>query len=130
MQSITTRPASQTDDISIVNLALDERGILWGLINGGIFAFDPGPRKLIRAERYIPRAGSSRWGHGEGMDLFEGDGRLYGTANGKSFRLNRKTWKFDVIHEDARLFAQDRSGDVYFADGSGLFRLRLSSEGD
>jgi len=108
------------------SLAFDDDGILWGLINGWIFSFDPVRREVLRSERFTGSGEGARWGQGQRMEYFAPEGKLYGTTLGKAFRFDPRTWEFDVLHEGARLFAQDESGDVYFATSSEVFRIRLT----
>lgn len=106
-------------------LEFDERGRLWGLINGWIFQFDPEAREVVKSRQFLPTVSRDGWGQARGMSLYSGDSRFYGNMNGRLFRFDPESWEIEFLAENARLFAQDRAGNVYFARETDLFQWKF-----
>ncbi|MBA2894652.1 PQQ-binding-like beta-propeller repeat protein [Nonomuraea soli] len=106
---------------AIPALTFDDRGRLWGIAGGEVFGVDPGSRKVV--SRVTLSASKSASGQ---LAFNRQDRKLYGAHAGQSlFSLDPRTRRHAVLKEGpVHHLAVHRSGDVYFAEGSRLFRLQ------
>ncbi|WP_188189773.1 PQQ-binding-like beta-propeller repeat protein [Nonomuraea sp. SYSU D8015] len=101
-------------------LAFDDRGRLWGIAGGEVFAVSTAARKVI--ER-VTLSGST---NASGQLAFNRrDRTLYGAHAGQYvFSLDPRTGRHAVLRQGpVHQLAVHGSGDVYFAEGSRLLRL-------
>lgn len=101
-------------------LAFDDRGRLWGIAGGEVFAVSTAARKVVQ------RVTLSTSGSSTGQLAFNRrDRTLYGAHAGRElFSLDPRTGRHTVLREGpVNHLAVHGSGDVYFAEGSRLFRL-------
>ncbi|MBA4493297.1 WD40 repeat domain-containing protein [Paenactinomyces guangxiensis] len=108
---------------AISALTFDADGNLWGLTAGKLFKFDTQSRQVVLTKELFPvnwNDFSHYWR--EGFLTYDEDGHLYGTARGKLFKVDPQTLEWEVLVENAYLFAEDRNGDFYFSRGSELFK--------
>ncbi|MFI7133762.1 hypothetical protein ACIBQ1_49360 [Nonomuraea sp. NPDC050153] len=101
-------------------LTFDDRGRLWGIAGGEVFAVSPAARKVIRRVTLSDSASAS------GQLAFDRRGHvLYGAHAGKEvFSLDPRTGRHTVLRQGpVHQLAVHGSGDVYFAEGPRLFRL-------
>ncbi|MDR8411085.1 PQQ-binding-like beta-propeller repeat protein [Nonomuraea sp. 3-1Str] len=105
-------------------LAFDDRGRLWGIAGGEVFAVNVATRKVVSRVTLSDSASSS------GALVFNArDRRLYGAhAGAQVFALDPRTGKRSVLKEGpVHHLAVHRSGAVYFAEGPKLFRYQPQS---
>lgn len=110
---------------AITSLTFSPEGMLWGMAEGYVFAFDITDETCVHlahlfpeiryGDQYIWRDASLRFGK---------DGALYGTVQGKYlFRYDTARFELDVLVEDgARFLAEDEDGRLYFSDGKTRMR--------
>ncbi|ACZ85356.1 PQQ-binding-like beta-propeller repeat protein [Streptosporangium roseum] len=100
-------------------LAFDDRGRLWGIAGGEVFAVNVHARKVVSRVTLSPSASAS------GQLVFsKRDRTLYGAHAGSSlFSLDPRSRRHAVLREGpVHHLAVHRSGDVYFAEGPQLYR--------
>ncbi|TMR16491.1 hypothetical protein ETD86_25110 [Nonomuraea turkmeniaca] len=105
---------------AIPALTFDDRGRLWGIAGGEVFAVSTAARKVVERVTLSDSKSSS------GQLAFNPRDRvLYGAHAGRDvFSLDPRTELHAVLREGpVHQLAVHRSGDVYFAEGSRLFRL-------
>ncbi|MFC4120423.1 PQQ-binding-like beta-propeller repeat protein [Nonomuraea zeae] len=105
---------------AIPELTFDALGRLWGIAGGEVFAVSTATKKVIKR---VTLSGSTS---ASGRLAFNPrDLMLYGAHAGQYvFKLNPLTGRHTVVREGpVHQLAVHRSGDVYFAEGSRLFRL-------
>ncbi|MGW4470407.1 hypothetical protein ACWENQ_12105 [Nonomuraea sp. NPDC004354] len=110
---------------AIPALTFDDRGRLWGIAGGTVFGVDTAERKVVKT---VTLSGSRSAG---GQLAFNpADRLLYGAhAGAEVFWLDPRTRAHDVLKEGAvHQLAVHRSGEVYFAEGSRLFRLKAQRD--
>ncbi|GAB2693682.1 hypothetical protein ACFQWB_02605 [Paenibacillus thermoaerophilus] len=96
-------------------------GLIWAALNGGVFAFDPDTRQVVKAKELYPETGAygrwrpvhQRWG---------ADGLLYSDLGGKLTVIDPQSLDHRKIADNVQLFALDRRNRVYAASGSRLWR--------
>ncbi|MEU0569516.1 hypothetical protein ABZ297_29645 [Nonomuraea sp. NPDC005983] len=106
---------------AIPALTFDAIGRLWGIAGGEVFAVNTAARRVTQRVRLSESASAS------GQLAFNNkDFQLYGAHAGKEvFTLNPLTGRHAVLKEGpVHQLAVHRSGDVYFAEGSTLFRYQ------
>ena len=96
-------------------------GHIWGIADGNLFILDVAQRKVLSVQRLYdyPPFGSHIW-----RSAFLGihpSGDIYGTDNGKLFKLNPSTKQVEIITENAGLMVMDPSGKIYFKRGTELW---------
>ncbi|TDC02734.1 hypothetical protein E1267_28680 [Nonomuraea longispora] len=101
-------------------LTFDDRGRLWGIAGGEVFAVNPAARKVV--ERVTLSDSESASGQ---LAFNRRDRTLYGAHAGQYvFSLDPRTGRHAVLKEGpVHQLAVHGSGDVYFAEGPRLFRL-------
>lgn len=106
-------------------LAIAPSGLLWGMAdNGVLFEFDVRTRTVVRSMQTGIK-NDNVWGRLSELYFRKADGYLYGNAGGKLFRVNPKTFAFEVlVTSGARQSGVDRDGALYFANETNIFRYR------
>ncbi|TDD46452.1 hypothetical protein E1286_20965 [Nonomuraea terrae] len=106
---------------AIPALTFDDRGRLWGIAGGTVFAVNVQARKV--ATSVTLSAGASTSGE---LAYNPADRLLYGAHAGQElFTLDPRTEKRTVVRQGpVSQLAVHGSGDVYFAEGANLFRYR------
>lgn len=102
---------------AITSLAFGPDGLLWGLTNGKLFAFDTDTLQVVRTKELYPYT----WSDivlAAGTLNFHSDGLLYGEAAGRLFRLDPQTWEHETLAEGANYFAQDEFGRIFYSSAS------------
>lgn len=112
-------------------LTIGPDGNIWGLAEGTLFIFDPETNMVIYKEDKFSdvqvsfesasldiEATSTRGG--AHLDLGK-DGYIYGTADGKFFKIHPYTKNVTVLREQESFrLAQDRMGNFYFKNGPAI----------
>ncbi|SEM94093.1 Ig-like domain-containing protein [Lihuaxuella thermophila] len=112
-------------------LTVGPDGNIWGLAEGTLFIFDPETNTVIYKEDKFPQiqvsfesaaadveAASTRGG--AHLELGK-DGYLYGTADGKFFKINPYTKHVTVLREQESFrLARDWMGNFYFKNGPAI----------
>ncbi|MEU6798094.1 hypothetical protein ABZ907_40890 [Nonomuraea wenchangensis] len=104
---------------AISGLTFDDRGRLWGIAGGAVFAVNTAAREVVATVTLSASTSAS------GKLAFDQrDRMLYGAHAGRSlFRLDPRSRRHTVLREGpVHQLAVHRSGDVYFAEGSRLLR--------
>jgi hypothetical protein len=106
-------------------LTFDGQGRLWGMAdNGVLFEFDVKTRQVVRSMQ-TGIASSNVWGRLSELYYRDTDGYVYGSAGAKLFRVDPRTFKFEVlVTSGVRQSGVDSSGNLYFADDTNIFRYR------
>lgn len=98
-------------------------GLLWGAAWGTVFALDPDTLDVVRSREIVP----SDWDFGHlwrPIQLRWGaDGLLYTTLGGRLTVVEPETLESRTLAETA-LLTLAANGDLYYADGSDLVRIR------
>ncbi|MFC7586211.1 hypothetical protein ACFQYP_22540 [Nonomuraea antimicrobica] len=104
---------------AIPGLTFDDRGRLWGIAGGAVFAVDVGARKVVTTVTLS--ASTSASGR---LEFNRRDRKLYGAHAGSSlFQFDPRSRRHTVLREGpVHQLAVHRSGDVYFAEGATLLR--------
>lgn len=110
---------------AITALAFGTDGLLWGMAEGYIFAFDRANETYVHLAHLFPEllyGEQSIWR--DAALRFGKDGALYGTVQGLHlFRYDTATFTLQRLVEDgARFLAEDREGRLYFSDGKTRLR--------
>ncbi|WP_010268103.1 ligand-binding sensor domain-containing protein [Paenibacillus senegalensis] len=118
-------PLPVPDIQALTALAAGPDGLLWGMGEGYLFAFDRQEERFVHTAHLFPdhRYGSqSVWR--DASLLFGRDGSLYGTVQGTMlFRYSPVRSELELLAEDgARFLAEDREGTLYFSDGKTRLR--------
>lgn len=105
----------------IHSLVAASNGVIWGLSDGNLFAYDP-KTKSTKTINITPTT-SGRFKNG---NLVIGkDGMIYGTVENKLFLVNPTTMKKTIYPGvTASDINMDDSGVVYFTEGANLWRFR------
>jgi streptogramin lyase len=85
-------------------------GNIWGLAGGVVFVFDPQKREVIHSKDEFPGTGGRYY---EGSFLTGKDGKIYGTADRKLFRIDPETKVLTVLATGTQKVAQDKQGRLY-----------------
>jgi hypothetical protein len=112
---------------TIAGLVADSNGLLWGIADNHLFAFNMASRKVVRTAKLFDDTDGSRYGNDHMMLLAHG--LLYGATCNRVFSYDRDRRKLTVIYDGvangggARCLVQDRYGAFYFnANSSHLYR--------
>lgn len=109
---------------SVSGLVVDETGLIWGIADSVLFAFDPDRRQVVRRTRLFDDRDDSRFGEDHVLVL-EG-GRLYGITANRLFSYDRLTGVTTVLYDgpahggadpaagSAHDLAADHDGNLYF----------------
>jgi outer membrane protein assembly factor BamB len=112
----------------IGDLTFGPDGLLWGAIDGTIFAMDPDTFKIVKSRIIYPTVFATsrfrpfylRWGR---------DGRLYTTLGRKLTVVCPETLHAEQLAEETvNVMALGDDGSIYYAVGTGLFRLPTEAE--
>uniref|UniRef100_UPI001C5F1529 PQQ-like beta-propeller repeat protein n=1 Tax=Nonomuraea rhizosphaerae TaxID=2665663 RepID=UPI001C5F1529 len=106
---------------AVPGLAFDDRGRLWGIAGGEVFAVNVAARKVVK--RVTLSSSTSASGQ---LVLNKKDGLLYGAHAGTElFTLDPRSAKRTVLRQGpVHHLAAHRSGAVYFAEGPKLFKYQ------
>jgi outer membrane protein assembly factor BamB len=100
-------------------------GLVWGMADRTIFAFDSAERKIVHTE-LLPLADDPTGRHGgwrDAVTALHPSGHIYGTASSRLFRLDPASRKVEILSDRrAILMAIDNDGRVYFSDGPDLWQ--------
>jgi hypothetical protein len=106
----------------VMNLMTGPDKNIWGAADGTIFSYNPNNQQF-KTVKFLP-AISGRYGNAD--MLFGKDGFLYGTLEGRFFKMDPKTMAYTIIFEGgAEEIAQDANGNVYFKKLSTLYMYPL-----
>lgn len=96
-------------------------GHIWGIADGNLFILDVAQRKVLSVQKLYdyPPFGSHIWR--SAFLAIHPSGDIYGTDNGKLFKLNPSTKQVEIITENAGLMVMDSSGKIYFKRGTELW---------
>lgn len=113
---------------TIGDLSFGPAGLLWGLVDGTIFAMDPETYKVVKSkEIYETTFNSSKfrpfylqWGP---------DGNLYTTMNRKLTVVNPETLESEqLVGESVQLMDLGDDGSIYYAIGATLYKMPAKVE--
>ena len=103
-------------------IAMGENEV-WGIADGTLFIFDLNKRAITKTRKLFG-LGDRKAGWRNAFMVMHPSGKLYGTAEGKLFRLDPKTLDAEVLREvDLGNLALDAAGHVYFRKGANLWRF-------
>ncbi|MDF2607371.1 MAG: hypothetical protein K0S34_1567 [Bacillales bacterium] len=96
---------------------------LWGIADGYVFNYNPST-KSSKVVQILP-ATSGRFRNGT---IVRGEnGYIYGTVEGKFFRVNPLTYKSEILRtSNAYNIAKDKNGLIYFYDKANLWSYEPS----
>lgn len=114
-------PLPLTNPRMIHALAAAQNGVVWGLSDGNLFAYDPKTKKTKTIN--ITPTTSGRFKNG--TLVIGKDGMIYGTVEQKLFMVNPNTMK-KTIYPDHKVLdlTIDNDGNLYFSDSSNLWLFR------
>jgi hypothetical protein len=98
---------------------------VWGIAAGELFVFDVDARKTVSTTRLFPKGKPSRVGWRDAHMAVHPDGKVYGTSQGRLFRIDPKSMEMTVLRhaEGLGMLALDRDGRVYFRERTNLWRF-------
>jgi hypothetical protein len=115
----------------IGDLSFGPDGLLWGIACGTIFAMDPAKdfqvvkSKMVFASDYINNSNWRpyylRWGT---------DGLLYTTVGRNIVVFNPETLACDVLQTDVGLMTIGKDGNIYYSQGSKLYKMNVLGAAD
>ena len=99
--------------------------MVWGAVNGRIFALDPDSLEVVAHRDIYPevkrysqwRPAYLRWGN---------DGLLYTNVGGRLTVINPATLDHLSLNERSAFVALDRDGNIFYANGPRLKRIRVN----
>lgn len=99
------------------------------MAEGTLFIFDPVKREVIYAEEKFPEVSYDVHVWRDAQFEIGIDKDIYGTIDGKLFRIDSWSKKVTVLREsDALGLAQDRLGNLYFWSGADLWKYEMYTE--
>lgn len=122
----TTAPVPGAVNVS--GLVAGEHGLIWGLGDSVLFAFDPKTRRVVREVRLFDAPDDSRFGNDRILVIDHG--RLYGVTGNRFFTYDRATGALTVLYDGpansggnpaaakVRNLTVDHHGDLYFVVAS------------
>lgn len=127
-----TRTVEQTIDPAgeeregITGLLVDGEGIVWGVAEQSLFAYDPATGESeIKAEVASEYAeDTTYWAYGY-LHESPADGNIYGTAGGRLFKYDTAAEEATQLISGANWSTVDDAGDVYFSSEAMLFRYNV-----
>ncbi|WP_406385715.1 hypothetical protein [Streptomyces sp. NBC_01618] len=104
----------------IIHSLLVDGDRLWGMTSTGfVFEFDLRTRKVVRAvDTGLPDTNS--WGRLGKLHRHD-DGRIYGNAGGKLFRMDPATLAVTVLAAHAKVSALAPTGEIFFGDSTNVY---------
>ena len=108
----------------ITGLVVSPDKNVWGIAAGELFVFDVAARKVVSTNRLFPKGKPTRVGWRDAHMTIHPDGHVYGTSQGRLFRIDPKTMEMTVLRHKGGLgmLALDRDGRVYFRERTNLWR--------
>lgn len=96
-------------------------GNIWGIADGHLFILDVAQKKVLSVQKLYdyPPFGSHIWR--SAFLAIHPSGDIYGTDNGKLFKLYPSTKKVEFLAENAGLMVMDPTGKIYFKRGTELW---------
>jgi len=114
---------------AVTAVVFDDDGMLWELVNGWIFSFDPATREVTRLERFAGAGEGARWGRGR---EWASSPRMVTSMGMPPVRFSALTAGAGALTcstmGDACL--RRMRGDLYFVTSSELFRVRVPRGGE
>jgi WD40 repeat protein len=115
---------SPADARVVSGLHLGPDGLIWGVAEQYLFAFDPVSRTFAYKEKQFKSYGTSTvWA--DASIVTASDGNLYGTAGNVLFAVDPATRQFFRLATGARYLAQDAAGHLYYSNDTDLWRYTL-----
>jgi hypothetical protein len=106
----------------IGGLATGMDGLIWGAVNGILFAVDPATREVVKHRNIYPDV--TRYGRWRPVYLRWGkDGLLYTNLAGRLTVVHPESLESLRLGEDTGLVALGSDGDIYYAQGSRLKKI-------
>ncbi|MFS0722476.1 WD40 repeat domain-containing protein [Paenibacillus sp. 1P07SE] len=112
---------------AISALVCDDRGVLWGLAGGLLFAVNSQDGQLLHTVEIEARDWSKAahfWRGGE--ELICRAGGLYGVSGGVLFHYNMEEAQLTLLDRGVKLLAAGGEGGLYTAKGTELYRYEAS----
>lgn len=99
-------------------------GNIWGMADGHLFILDVAQQKVLSVQKLYdyPAFGSHIWR--SAFLAIHPTGTIYGTDNGKLFKLDPFTKKVEFLAENAGLMVMDPTGIIYFKRGTELWSYK------
>lgn len=118
-------PGIDTPPKMIGELSFGPDGLLWGAVDGTIFAMDPATYQVVKSKLIYPSTyAASKW---RPIFLRWGtDGLLYTTLGRKLTVLDPDSMAHVKVMDNVHLMDIGDDGYVYYASGSHLFKLAIS----
>lgn len=111
---------------AITALTVGPDGNIWGMEEGYFFIFNPATRSIIYNRQIFPNIDYSgpNVSHVWRAAFLETgkDGNVYGTIGGSLFKIDARTKAVTTITGGASLLAQDDFGNLYYVNGSNLYK--------
>jgi hypothetical protein len=118
-------PGLDSPTLTIGDFSFGPDGLLWGLIEGTIFAMNPETYEVVKSKEIYDTAYNSsklrpyylKWGP---------DGNLYTTLGRKLTVVNPETLESEQLVEDSvQLMDLSEDGSIYYAIGSHLYKMSV-----
>ncbi|MFE7331304.1 hypothetical protein ACFU8W_41650 [Streptomyces sp. NPDC057565] len=104
----------------IIHSLLVDRHRLWGMSSTGVlFEFDLRTRTVVRAAD-VGLPDTNTWGRLGKLHRHD-DGRIYGNAGNKLFRVDPATLAVTILATNAKVSALAPTGEIFFGDSTNLY---------
>ncbi|WP_166355649.1 carbohydrate binding domain-containing protein [Phytoactinopolyspora limicola] len=113
----------------ITGLMVDPDGLVWGVAEEALFAYDPVAGEAQVKGTVGGRYTSTRWAYGT-VTRSDIDGKIYVTAGNRFSVHDPATGETRRIADGLAWSAVDDDGDVYLSAGAHLFRYNVPGSGD
>jgi streptogramin lyase len=111
----------------IGGLSLGPDGLVWGAVNGTLFALDPGTLEVVRHEILYPQVKSySRWR--PAYLRWGADGLLYCNVAGHVTIVDPETWEFLPTGCSSGLMTLGPDGSIFYVDNPRLMKVEVRRE--
>ncbi|WP_053599826.1 WD40 repeat domain-containing protein [Bacillus sp. FJAT-18017] len=97
-------------------------GLIWGAVNGFIFAFDPVTYQVVKSKNVYPDI--TNYGRWRPVKLYFGeDGLLYTNVGSRLTVLNPKTMESkQLVENEVNIFTMNQDNEVYFAQATKVMK--------
>ncbi|SEE86741.1 hypothetical protein [Ruania alba] len=124
---VTTIDPAGSEREGITGLMVDPDGVVWGVAEEALFAYDPATGESeVRGTvggRYPD--GRTFWAYGT-VSMSDADGRIYVTAGSRFSVHDPETGETTRIANGLQWSTVDEDGDVYLSSGANLFRYNVT----